>query len=416
MANVGVVIRTKNEGRWIRYCLQSLSEQINIDSLNLVLVDCSSTDMTIQRAQSIIPNLKVVQYDGEYFPGKSINLGIKALGDVDYALILSAHCIPIGANWLANMIRPLEDNMELAASYCRQIPTLASTPENRRDLLNTFSTESRLQKKDTFFHNAASIIRLSIWRNIPFDSSLKHIEDRHWAAEIINAGYKIYYNAIPSVIHEHGINQHNRAYRSFRGQGVSNLLIGDDGLVSKWSKFARNSSKVMVIGLTSTMESKRYKEIKDNSSNNLNCFLLPKKDANIPSATDVIERKSNWNEISLFELLREIIIEFASKCDHYDYVYFFDADKNKFRGGLPNHYLEKSIEMGADLCVAVESFKEDFFVLNSDETSWEPVNEKIMDLYNNKAHFKRALYGEGMLLRVSTLIESEMPETVFLDG
>ena len=416
MASVGVVVRTKNEGRWIRYCIQALSEQVGIDRVEIALVDCSSVDMTVERAVGIFPRMSVVKYEGKYYPGKSINLGISALPDVDYIVIISAHCVPIGNDWLAKMVAPLEENQDWAASYCRQIPTLASTPENRRDLLNTFSVESRLQSKDTFFHNAASILRRNVWEKLPFDDTLKHIEDRHWAVDLLAQGYKIFYNALPAVVHEHGLNQHDRQYRSFRGQGVSDLLPGDEELVSNWSNYAERYSKVLVLALSSSLGTERVDEILSSATPGQDCYILPKKGIELPASEKIIQRSEEWEDISLFALLRELVFKFADEGHHYDYVYFFDADRAEHRGELPGVYLRKSIETGADLCVAVESYKEDFFVLQSDETSWVPVNDKLMDLYTNKPHFKKALYGEGMLIRTSVLIEQAMPEAVFLDG
>ena len=416
MASVGVVVRTKNEGRWIRYCIQALSEQVGIDRIEIALVDCSSVDMTVERAVGIFSRIRVVEYEGIYLPGKSINLGIAALPDVDYITVLSAHCVPIGKDWLAKMVGPLEENQDWAASYCRQIPTLASTPENRRDLLNIFSVESRLQSKDAFFHNAASVLRRDVWEMLPFDDTLKHIEDRHWATDLLARGYKIFYNAEVAVVHEHGLNQHDRKYRSFRGQGVSDLLPRDGELVSSWSEYAEKYSKLLVLALSASFGTKRLDEILSCVTPNHDCYILPKKGAELPASENIIQRSEEWEEISLFELLRELVYKFADEGQHYDYVYFFDADRAEYRGKLPDAYLKKSIETGADLCVAVESYKEDFFVLQSDEASWVPVNDKLMDLYTNKPHFKKALYGEGMLIRTDVLIVQSMPETVFLDG
>ncbi len=415
MVSLGVVIRTKNEGRWIRYCIKSLSEQTGIDRVEIALVDCSSIDMTVERALGVLPQIKVIKYEGEYFPGKSINLGISALPDVDYIVVLSAHCVPIGKDWLLKMVEPLEKNENWAASYCRQIPTMATTPENRRDLLNVFSIESRLQIKDTFFHNAASIFRRSVWEKLPFDNNLKHIEDRHWAVDLLAQGYNIFYNAETAVIHEHGLNQHDRQYRSFRGQGVSDLLPVDEELVSKWTNYAESCSNVLVLALSSSLKTKRLDEIVSIKNSYQDCHILPKKGIQLPASENVIKRCKEWEEISLFELLRELIFKFADEKKHYDYIYFFDADRTKHEGEFPNIYLRKSIETGADLCVAVESYKEDFFVLKNDETSWVPISNKLMDLYAKKPHFKKALYGEGMLIRASVLINRTMPDAVYLD-
>ena len=78
---------------------------------------------------------------------------------------------------------------------------------DKRDLLNLFGPEKKIQKKDTFFHNANSAFKKKLWVKIPFDEKTKHIEDRIWGNEVINKGYKIVYEPDASVYHWHGINQ-----------------------------------------------------------------------------------------------------------------------------------------------------------------------------------------------------------------
>ena len=44
-----------------------------------------------------------------------------------------------------------------------------------------FSLDRKVQLKDSFFHNANSIIKKSCWDLVPFDSEITNIEDRIWA-------------------------------------------------------------------------------------------------------------------------------------------------------------------------------------------------------------------------------------------
>lgn len=250
---IGVVIRTKNEGRWIAYCLKALAEQEGVVLPTVVLVDCKSEDSTVERARQVWPSIKVLTYEGEYFPGKSINQGMDALAGCEYLVVLSAHCVPVGKNWLHEMVKPLLNDPKIAGSYCRQLPTTASNYENYRDLVNCFSEESRVQRKDSFFHNAASVIRKEVWRSNKFDESLKHIEDRYWAREVLSNGWLIHYNSDASVVHEHGLNQHDDEYRSFRGKGVASLL-DSSALIDYWHDFAERVSDTLVIGLCSDLK------------------------------------------------------------------------------------------------------------------------------------------------------------------
>ena len=99
-------------------------------------------------------------------------------------MCLSAHCIPQRADWLSR----LHANMakaDVAGVYGRQLPMAYSTPQDKRDLLNTFGLDHRVQVKDTFFHNANSMIRRDLWQQHPFDETVTNIEDRVWAERVL---------------------------------------------------------------------------------------------------------------------------------------------------------------------------------------------------------------------------------------
>ncbi len=198
---ISIIIRTKNEERWIEQCLKKIFEQ-NYENFEVILVDNNSKDKTVDRAKKF--PIKVVKIK-KFLPGKAINLGIrKSRGKI--IVCLSAHCIPINNNWLKKITYALKDP-KVAGVYGRQKPLSYSSDFDKRDLLNLFGPEKKIQKKDTFFHNANSAFKKKLWTKIPFDEKTKHIEDRIWGNKVINKGYKIIYEPDASVYHWHGINQ-----------------------------------------------------------------------------------------------------------------------------------------------------------------------------------------------------------------
>lgn len=196
-----IIIRTKNEEQWIESCLTQIFNQKKI-SFEVILVDNNSTDKTVAKAKKF--NVKVIKIS-KYFPGKAINIGAsKANGK--YIVCLSAHCIPENDLWLANLIKNL-DLKNIAAVYGKQKPLPYSSSFDKRDLYNLFGDDRRIQKKDTFFHNANSAIKRDIWIKYKFDEKTPHIEDRIWSNKILKKNYKIIYEPKASVFHWHGINQ-----------------------------------------------------------------------------------------------------------------------------------------------------------------------------------------------------------------
>jgi CMP-N-acetylneuraminic acid synthetase len=153
---------------------------------------------------------KVVKCN-DYLPGKALNMGIRE-SKGEYIVCLSGHCIPVNDSWLSMLIAALTDK-EVVGSYGRQEPMEFTSDPDKRDLALIFGLDRKIQMKDSFFHNANSAIRRDIWEKIPFDEKATNIEDRIWAKQVLEAGYKIVYEPEASVYHYHGIHQNGNEER-----------------------------------------------------------------------------------------------------------------------------------------------------------------------------------------------------------
>ena len=111
-------------------------------------------------------------------PGLALNKGIQS-NPADFYVCLSAHCIPCNHFWLSNLISAFT-NSQIVGVYGRQLPLPSSLNIDKRDLLMTFSCESRLTTKDGFFHNANSALRHSYVYDNPFDPLVTNAEDHVW--------------------------------------------------------------------------------------------------------------------------------------------------------------------------------------------------------------------------------------------
>src|SRR3989338_1252589 len=207
-SKVSIVIRTYNEERWITHCLSSVFHQ-DYENYEVIIVDNNSADLTLEKIRKF--NVHKVLNIKNYTPGKALNLGINnAVGE--YLCFLSGHCIPLNEKWLSNLVRNFEFK-DIAGVYGRQEPMAFSSDFDKRDLLNLFGLDKKIQIRDSFFHNANSIIRKDVWEEVPFDEKATNIEDRIWAQEVLKKGYKIVYEPEASVLHYHGIHQNNDTKR-----------------------------------------------------------------------------------------------------------------------------------------------------------------------------------------------------------
>lgn len=239
MPKVSIIVRTKNEEKWIASCLEAIREQ-NFKDYEIVLVDDGSTDRTLEKAEPF--GVKLVHYSGAYLPGKSLNVGIRqSIGD--FFVCISGHCIPTTPDWLGNLVRNFDDP-KVAGVYGRQEPLPFSADRDKRDLLTVFGLDRKVQTKDSFFHNANSMLRRSLWDQVPFDEETTNIEDRLWAKAMLEKGFSLVYEPEASVYHWHGIHQDGDSERC---RNVVRILESLDLLSSVQTSKKTSNLKVCAV-------------------------------------------------------------------------------------------------------------------------------------------------------------------------
>ena len=220
LSDFSIVIRAKNEERWIGYAIQSALD--HLIKPEIIIVDNNSTDKTIEIVKffSENPNLnnKVNNYSkikiiniNNYSPGKALNLGVKNASK-KYIMILSAHCIIKKFNE-KNIIKDLEKN---ACVFGNQIPVWHGKKITKRYLWSHFSNKktknmySMLEKR-YFLHNALAIYKKNTLKKFPFDENLTSKEDRYWANKIIKKKMSFIYE--PDLIAEHQYTLHGNTWK-----------------------------------------------------------------------------------------------------------------------------------------------------------------------------------------------------------
>lgn len=203
MLETSIIIRTKNEERWINSCLKAIFSQTYKD-FEIIIVDNDSTDKTLEKVKKFGIS-KIIKIKN-YLPGSALNKGIrKSKGK--FIVAISAHCIPTSNKWLSTLVNSIKEDKNYAGVYGRQQPMSFSSNSDKRDLTIVFGLDRKIQFRDNFFHNANSIIKKTCWRLVNYDEKATNIEDRIWAQEMIKKNYRILYEPRASVYHYHGIHQ-----------------------------------------------------------------------------------------------------------------------------------------------------------------------------------------------------------------
>ncbi|WP_286755074.1 glycosyltransferase family A protein [Roseivirga sp. UBA838] len=200
MSKVSVVIRSYNEEKYIRECLEAIFNQQTSCEVEVILVDSGSTDKTLAIAKEfdlILVHIK----KSDFSFGRSLNYGCK-IASGQYLIFISAHCIPVDKNWIDNLVAPFEDD-NIAMSYGKQEGVEWSKFSEQMLFKKYFPDEDKNPQDDFFSNNANSCIRKCLWEEYPFNEELTGLEDMDWSKHFFLKGMKVAYISSASVYHIH---------------------------------------------------------------------------------------------------------------------------------------------------------------------------------------------------------------------
>ena len=201
MSNISVIIRNRNEERYIGYAIQSVLD--TFDKPEIIIIDNNSTDNSMGIVNTFdFENIKTYNIDS-YTPGKSLNYGVTKCSN-DYILVLSAHSQIMNCEF--GKIKGLLDE------YCvvggKQTPIWNGkkiTPRyvwsnfEEHDIINQFSSSENRY----FLHNAFAFYKKQTLIDNPFDEQLATKEERYWVNDMIRTEHKSYYCADSKCYHHY---------------------------------------------------------------------------------------------------------------------------------------------------------------------------------------------------------------------
>ena len=197
------MIRAKNEARFIGETLDAIYQPDALAPRQVVVVDSGSTDST-QAIVKSFPTTLIQISPEEFTYGYALNLGVANV-DAEIVATLSAHSLPIGSDWLRNLIEPFR-SPRVAGVYGRQRPRSNATLLELLGmwLTGVLSDSPRLLDRRPLFSNANGAFRRSLWLEAPFDERIGGAEDIAWVRTMQERGYLIAYQPMAIVYHSHG--------------------------------------------------------------------------------------------------------------------------------------------------------------------------------------------------------------------
>jgi rhamnosyltransferase len=212
MNNIGFLVRSLNEERWIGHCLQSILNFENSNNINvkIVVVDNESSDDTLKIVKMFKDRVDVVNIlRNKYTPGLALNMGmqrLKEVHNVDFVCIMSAHCV-IDEFDVNNISSYLADKSVFGV-IGRQKPVFKGKLVESLYVWENFCDKPIYNLKENlkgidryFFHNAFSIIKVNDWKVKKFDEDISGKEDRVYAKDQIDLGKNFVYCPKISCFH-----------------------------------------------------------------------------------------------------------------------------------------------------------------------------------------------------------------------
>lgn len=214
---VSVLIPTKNGERYLDELLSAIAAQQGaVHPLEVIAVDSGSRDRTLEIL--LRHQVRILQISPKEFShGTTRNL-LAAQARGEFLVFLTQDATPVNDQWLQNLIAPVRADARMAGGYSRQLPRANCHPmEWRRIVEEEFHGQlnSRIHSavdnwedyernpwQYRFFANTSSVLRRSIWEQLPFPE-IAFAEDQAWADQVMKAGYKTVYAADSVVYHSH---------------------------------------------------------------------------------------------------------------------------------------------------------------------------------------------------------------------
>lgn len=216
---VSIIIVNWNERELLRECLTSIKDHTDYPNFNVIVVDNSSTDSSVEMIHRDFSWVKLIKNQIPYFATAN-NKGIKqALREgADYVFLLNNDTKVIHSDWLAKMVEIAEADPNVGIVGCKLI-----YPDGRIQhaggaisVMGTFHHgEGRPDngiydeiKEVDYVTGAAFMIKKQVLQQIGLlDERFSPVfyEETDYCVRSRRAGYRTVYNSRTTIVHYHGI-------------------------------------------------------------------------------------------------------------------------------------------------------------------------------------------------------------------
>ena len=196
---IALIIPVKNEESSIGVLLESLKAQKRKPD-EIIITDGGSRDRTVEIIESYgkkgIP-IKLIRSRAAY-PGKGRNMAI-ASSDCDWIAMTDAG-IKLDADWLGNLMRPLEERRDLDGVYGNYEPVTSSFFKECLAIVFVPSPKLINGKKMRAHFIASSVLKKDVWKEVGGFPDFRAAEDRIFMEKVEREGFRMGFSVDAKVL------------------------------------------------------------------------------------------------------------------------------------------------------------------------------------------------------------------------
>lgn len=238
---ISVIIPTLNGGHLFQEVLQSIAKQQIAEEYELLVVDSSSTDDTVQLAEEY--GAKVISVKREDFDhgGTRTMTAIQAKGDI--LVFITQDAVLASPQSIAQLIAPLKGETGLAVSYGRQLPCADATPAATHlrlfnypesSLRRSYEDRRKYGLKTAFVSNSFAAYKKGMLQEVGFfQDGLVFGEDTCTVGRLLLNGGSIQYVSEATVYHSHNYSMIEEFKRHF---DIGVLHSSENWLLQEYGK------------------------------------------------------------------------------------------------------------------------------------------------------------------------------------
>lgn len=207
---ITIIVPTYNASKYLPSLLTRIESQ-TIKDYELIIIDSSSSDDTVNIAQSHRADIITIPHSEFDHGGTRALAAMKAKGDI--LIYLTQDALPHDEYAVERIVRPLIDDGKIGAAFGKQVPCPGASVFAEHLRLFNYPDTSYIRVLDdkkiygiktAFLSNSFAAYRKSSLEEIGyFKTGLPFGEDTCAAAQMLLKGYKIAYVAEAVVLHSH---------------------------------------------------------------------------------------------------------------------------------------------------------------------------------------------------------------------